>query len=315
MVYEWLEMFENGRTSVTDAERSGLPATATTTRNEERNNEERTLELIRENTRSKRQSLQWKHPSSPVAKKFRTQPSAGKLMLTVVWDSQGSTLETYQERGATVTSAMYCDILQRELKPAICSKRRGKLSKEILLSHDNAHPHTLETLKQQKWEAMEHPAYSPDLAPSDFHLFRPLKNALQGRRFSRGDVKAAVHQWLRTQQKPFFADGIKKMVGHWEKCIAKQGDIIEKWCNLFLKFLINRVKKKRRSAETFWRALTPWHYSTILHTRKLHTLWILKSPLITTTQWAYNSSWGCTYIFTIISYMYMLGARAHTDRA
>jgi len=55
-----------------------------------------------------------------------------------------------------------------------------------------------------------------------------------------------VHQWLRTQPKTFFADGIKKLVGRWEKCIAKQGDYIEKWCNLFLKFLINRVKKKVR---------------------------------------------------------------------
>jgi len=39
-------MFENGRMSLTDAERSRLPATATTTRNEER-----TLELIHENRR------------------------------------------------------------------------------------------------------------------------------------------------------------------------------------------------------------------------------------------------------------------------
>jgi len=54
-------------------------------------------------------------------------------------------------------------------------------------------------------------------------------------------VKAAVHQWLRTQPKTFFADGIKKLVGRWEKCIAKQGDYIEKWHNLPLKFLINRV--------------------------------------------------------------------------
>jgi len=33
IVYEWIEMFENGRKIVTDAERSGRPATATTTRN------------------------------------------------------------------------------------------------------------------------------------------------------------------------------------------------------------------------------------------------------------------------------------------
>ena len=102
-------------------------------------------------------------------------------MLTVFWDSQGPILETYQERGTTVTSATYCDMLKRELKPAIRYKRRGKLSKEILLLHNNAHPHTLETLKQLKWEAMEHPPYCPELAPSDFHLFGPLREALRGR--------------------------------------------------------------------------------------------------------------------------------------
>ena len=103
------------------------------------------------------------------------------------------------------------------MKPANRSKRRGKLSKEILLLYDNARPHTaahtLETPKQLKWEAMEHPAYSPDLAPSDFYLFGPLKNALWGRRFSSDDdVKAAVHQWLRTQPKTFIVDGIKTLV-------------------------------------------------------------------------------------------------------
>jgi len=36
IVCEWIEMFENGRMSVMDAERSRHPATATTTRNEER---------------------------------------------------------------------------------------------------------------------------------------------------------------------------------------------------------------------------------------------------------------------------------------
>jgi hypothetical protein len=124
-------------------------------------------------------------------------------------------------------------MLQRELKPAIHSKRRGKLSKEILLLHDNARPHiashTLETLKKLKWEAMEHPAYSPDLAPSDFHLFGPLKEALRGRRFSGDDdVKAAVHQWLCAQPKTFFFDGIKMLVGRWEKCITMQGYYTEK---------------------------------------------------------------------------------------
>jgi hypothetical protein len=112
-------------------------------------------------------------------------------------------LKTYQERGTIVTSATYCDMLHRDLKPAIRAKRRGKLSKETLLLHDNARPHTeahtLETLKQLKWEATEHPACNPDLTPSDFHIFGPLKEALRGRRISCGDVKTPVHQWLSTK--------------------------------------------------------------------------------------------------------------------
>ena len=43
------------------------------------------------------------------------------------------------------------------------------------LLHDNALPHsaaqTQDFITSFKWEQMDHPSYSPDLAPSDFHLF------------------------------------------------------------------------------------------------------------------------------------------------
>jgi hypothetical protein len=66
--------------------------------------------------------MQWKHLSSPAAKKFKTQPSAGMLMLTVFWDTKGPILEHYQEHVTTVTSAGYFDKLQNKLRPAICTK-------------------------------------------------------------------------------------------------------------------------------------------------------------------------------------------------
>jgi histone-lysine N-methyltransferase SETMAR len=95
--------------------------------------------------------------------------------LTIFWDSQGPIPETYLEHGTPVKSATYCDMLQGGLKPAIRSKGRGRLSEGVLLLHDNARPHTatctLETLRKLKWEVMEHPAHSPDLAPSDFSPF------------------------------------------------------------------------------------------------------------------------------------------------
>ena len=76
---------------------------------------------------SKRQSMEWKHPGSAVKKKVKSQPSAGKVFLTIFWDSQGVILEHYLERGATVNSVQYSEMLSTELKPAIRTKRRGLL--------------------------------------------------------------------------------------------------------------------------------------------------------------------------------------------
>jgi histone-lysine N-methyltransferase SETMAR len=73
---------------------------------------------------------------------------------------------------------------------------------------------TLETLSKLKWEVMEHAAHSPDLAPSDFHLFGPLKEAPGGRRFRCDEgIKNIVHKWLRAQPKTFYYDGIIQLVG------------------------------------------------------------------------------------------------------
>jgi histone-lysine N-methyltransferase SETMAR len=62
------------------------------------------------------------HTSSPKPKKFRTQPSAGTVMLTLFWDERGVILEHCMARGNTVTSATYSDLLKNHLRPAMKSK-------------------------------------------------------------------------------------------------------------------------------------------------------------------------------------------------
>jgi histone-lysine N-methyltransferase SETMAR len=52
------------------------------------------------------------------------------------------------------------------------------------------------------FECLPHPPYSPDLASSNFHVFGPLKQAMEGKSFrSDEEVQQAVHEWLRSQTK------------------------------------------------------------------------------------------------------------------
>ena len=55
---------------------------------------------------------------------------------------------------------------------------------------------------------MDHPPYSPDLAPSDFHLFLHLKKLPGGKRFDDDDgLKDAVQKWLTSQAAAFYEEG------------------------------------------------------------------------------------------------------------
>uniref|UniRef100_A0A4W6C880 Histone-lysine N-methyltransferase SETMAR n=1 Tax=Lates calcarifer TaxID=8187 RepID=A0A4W6C880_LATCA len=110
---------------------------------------------------------------------------------------------------------------------------KGHQSKGVILHHDNARPHTaaqtVQTINELGWELFPHPPYSPDLAPSDFHLFGPLKAFTRGTKFESDDeVKSVVSDWLRHQSKDFYAEGIQKLVHRWEKCVTVLGDYVEK---------------------------------------------------------------------------------------
>ena len=115
----------------------------------------------------------------------------------------------FQEKGQTVTSARYSDMLVNELKPTIQLKCWRLLSKRVLLLHDNACLHTaartVDTLHALKFEVLKHPPFSLDLVPSDFHLFGPTKEHLWGQKFEDdNEVLEVMQSWLKSRQKAFF---------------------------------------------------------------------------------------------------------------
>jgi histone-lysine N-methyltransferase SETMAR len=134
-------------------------------------------------------------------------------MLTVFWDTRGVLLAQFQKRGENVNSASHCEVTLK-LRGSIRRKLPGQLTGGILLHHDNAGPHTAQETQEGnqglQWELLEHPPYGPDLAPSDFHLFRQLKNHLYGQRFATDETE--VRKWLRQQLKHFYAAGLDARV-------------------------------------------------------------------------------------------------------
>jgi len=91
----------------------------------------------------------------------------------------------------TINSELYCEQLQR-LQQAIERKRSELINRRgAVFHHDNARPHislmTRQKLRELGWEVLMHPPYSPDIAPSDYHLFRSLQNSLN-------DIKLALKE-------------------------------------------------------------------------------------------------------------------------
>ncbi|KAJ9598788.1 hypothetical protein L9F63_026674, partial [Diploptera punctata] len=101
--------------------------------------------------------------------------SVAKVMGSVFWDAQGCILVEFLEPGQTINAARYIQTLVK-LRRALHDKCPGR---KIILQHDNARPHTaratVEKIRTFGWETLPHPPYSPDLAPSDYHLFASVK--------------------------------------------------------------------------------------------------------------------------------------------
>jgi len=84
-------------------------------------------------------------------------------------------------------------------------------------------------LRDLHYELLEHPPCSPELAPSDFHLFPKFKRFLAGQHFSSNqEAIAAVEGYFVDLTKNHNRDGKMALEHRWNKCISLKGDYVEK---------------------------------------------------------------------------------------
>jgi len=109
-------------------------------------------------------------------------------------------------------------------------------SGDWFLLHNNAPSHNARIVKQflAQWKVtvLDHPPYSPDLAPADYFLFRKVKSHLKGRLFdSILDIQKAVTSTLNTIAKDDFYKGIQKLYDCANLCVQLEGMYVEKLNN------------------------------------------------------------------------------------
>jgi len=152
--------------------------------------------------------MDWRHSCSPCPKKFGVQKSAGKVFASIFWDQDSFLLIDCLPKGQTINAEYYLSVLV-QLKDILKEKRRGKFTKGVLFLYDKAPAHralaTQQNLAYLGFHCLDHPPYSSNLAPLDYHLFPGLKKQLKGHHFSSDmEVIAAAETWLNGQHSEFF---------------------------------------------------------------------------------------------------------------
>lgn len=187
----------------------------------------------------------WIHYDNPKRKKSWGKPGhaststakpnihSAKLMLCIWWDQLGVIYYELLQPNETITGDRYRLQLMR-LSRALKEKRPQYEERhdKVILQHDNARPHVATQVKKYletlKWEILPHPPYSPDIAPSDYHLFRSMTHGLSEQRFySYEETKNWVDSWIASKDESFFRRGIRMLPERWEKVVASDGQYFQ----------------------------------------------------------------------------------------
>ena len=180
----------------------------------------------------KRMSKQWLKKGSSAPIKAKVQESRKKSMVTTFFDSKGILYSTVAPEGTKINAYYFITILDEFLRHAKRKRAHIRNASSFFLHMDNCPIHkalvTKEHMAKRGFNLVEHPPYSPDLAPADYFLFPKAKDNLAG--ISNGG-KAPRIRWaqaISTITPDDFTMAFNKWIDRWDRVIEKEGDYVEK---------------------------------------------------------------------------------------
>lgn len=181
---------------------------------------------------TKKQSMQWIKKGQPGPLKARVHATRQKIMVLAFFDRNGIIYTNVVPQGQTVNAAYMVQVLAQFLKRMRQKRPALVAQKDWLLHWDNAPVHTATAVKdflaKKDIAVLEHPPYSPDLAPADFFLFPKIKEELAGRTLTRATFLTEWSGVVSTIAKDDFAAAFRRWIERCEKCVQIGGDYVEK---------------------------------------------------------------------------------------
>ena len=182
---------------------------------------------------TKQQSMEWRHSGSPCPKKILSAEIGWKSSRLDFLGSRwypphwlSSKGPNYQRWVLLISAGANEGHLEGKT-PATGRSPRGS-SSCTTTPWLTGHLQPPQKMVYLGFQCLDYPPYSPDLAPSDYHLFPGLEKQLKGRHFSSNmEVIAAAETWLDRQPSEFFLSGLQKLEPRAKKCTELHGEYVE----------------------------------------------------------------------------------------
>jgi histone-lysine N-methyltransferase SETMAR len=175
-----------------------------------------------------------------------------KTMITALFNGTGECLLNILPRSGSMHTSYFAGDTTGGLEDVCYPEGRNPHERKRTLHFDSAPMHNTRAvrgqLEQPGFKRMEHPPYSPDLAPCDFFLLGHMKEQLKGRSFAEEEELSLVLSQCMSEIPP---DMILRVFADWDRrlrrCLLMEGEYVEYRFNLnwFLTDLNKRARRVR----------------------------------------------------------------------